>query len=342
MAGASFMPRNSIAAPESPCPFCGCKATSPLFTVRDHVFKTTDRVFQVYYCTQCRAAHVSPRPSAEELVKFYPPAFYWSWESAGSPLSWEQTIARRSRQLAEKFRWIEDMPPGRLLDVGAQKGEFLWYARQFGWQVEGVELDNAVPNPAALPIHYGDFLQLHFAETSFDCVTFWAVLEHLPDPAQFIAKAARLLKPGGRLVALVTNFNSIQARLYRADDYPRHLNLFSARAIRMLCERHGLQIRHLRTDQRIFGGALNGGILCLFKMMGGYSFEEVLQEWKQLDDPMLYWAKWRGRPSLLVRNVSRLDRLLSVPVEWLLDRLGFGFIMTFKAEKVSEDERALA
>ncbi len=319
----------------SSCPFCGSLNLRLLFTVRDYAFRTTEQTFQVFRCKHCKAGHVSPRPNAEQLVSYYPPQFYWAWEGEQRPLTWGKIIARRQKQLQSKFRWIKDISPGRLLDVGAQKGEFLWYAQQHGWQVEGVELDNAVPNPANMPIRYGDFLQQFFPEATYDCITFWAVLEHLPDPDPFLAKAARLLRPGGRMIALVTNFNSIQARYYRADDYPRHLNLFTAKAIRLLCEKHGLQVTRLQTDQSIFGGALNGGLLCLAKRLSGYTLEEVLQEWKQPNDPTLYWAKWRGRPSKLVRMISRIDRLLTWPVEHVLDRLGFGFIMTFSALKVA-------
>lgn len=127
-------------------------------------------------------------------------------------LSWEEVIARRRPQIAAKARWLEDMRPGRLLDVGAQKGEFLWYMRQRGWDVEGVELDNNVPNPVDMPIRYGDFLEMPFVPNSFDAVTLWAVLEHVYHPARIIERAAAILRPCGRLVASVTNLHSIQAR----------------------------------------------------------------------------------------------------------------------------------
>ena len=53
------------------------------------------------------------------------------------------------------------------------------FMQQRGWQVEGVELDQAVPNPGRMPIRYGDFLRMDFARNAYDAITLWAVLEHV-------------------------------------------------------------------------------------------------------------------------------------------------------------------
>jgi hypothetical protein len=65
----------------------------------------------------------------------------------------------------------------------------------------------------------------------------------------------------------------------------------------------------------------------------GYTVEEAFREWKQVADGELFYSKWRGRTAPWVRQVSRLDRALTLPLEWILDRLGFGFNLTFVAEK---------
>ena len=126
-----------------------------------------------------------------------------------------------------------------------------------------------------------------------------------------VEKAARLLKPGGRFIALVTNLDSVQGRLLRADDYPRHLTLFTKRAVRDLSARVGLQVNEIWTDQKIFGGAMNGGLVYLLKRMGGYSSDAAFGEWKQADDPLRFWCQWHGSPSSIVLNVSRFDRAIT-------------------------------
>lgn len=318
---------------EVPCPVCGADEPRTLFWTRDFVFGCTDDAFRVNSCKVCGCGYVSPRPAREDMDTFYPPEYYWAWEGGSEALSWEETLARRHDQIAEKAKWLSDLTPGKLLDVGAQKGEFIWFMSERGWQVRGVELDNSVPNPASMPISYGDFLTMDLEENSYDVITFWAVLEHVYDPAVFVRKASKLLRPGGRLIALVTNLESVQSRLYRADDYPRHLTIFTKGSVGRLCADAGLDLSKVHTGQEVFGASLNGGLLYLFKRLFGYTAEQAFAEWHQFRDPDLFWTKWRGRRSFMVKAVSRMDRLLSYPVEKLLDKAGYGQILTFSATK---------
>lgn len=271
------------------------------------------------------------------MARYYPSDFYWSWEGTGKPVNWDEIVKRRQRQLQAKAAWLEDLAPGRLLDIGAQKGEFIWYMGERGWQVEGVEVDPVVPNPAGMPICYGDFLAMDLAASAYDVITLWAVLEHVYRPVAFIEKAAKLLRPGGRIVILVTNLNSIQSRWLLQDDYPRHLTIFTKSSLDRICRRYGMRIVKSSTNQQVFGGALNGGLVYAAKRLGGYSRNDVFCEWKQPRDPFLFWTQWRGRPSKAIRWVSRVDRVLTKPIESMLDRHGFGFILTIAAEKVAHD-----
>lgn len=317
---------------EVPCPLCGSKDFKKLFEAKDWVFGIGDDWFSVRRCDECSVGYVSPRPAEAAMTKYYPAQYYWSYEREAAPVEWETVLSHRMRQLEAKARVTLNMAPGRLLDVGAQKGEFIWFMRQRGWQAEGVELDNAVPNPQSLPIQYGDFLLMDLESASFDVVTAWAVLEHVYEPGLFVEKVATLLKPGGRFVVLVTNLNSIQSRLFRADDYPRHLTVFTRKSIRKLAERYGLRVVRSWTDQAVFGGALNGGLIYLVKRLGGYSASDAFQEWKQTGDPLLYWTQWHGKPSKFVLAISRLDRAMTWIPERLLDALGFGFNLTVVLE----------
>jgi SAM-dependent methyltransferase len=321
------------------CPLCSSEQSSHLFTTKDYLFAISGHQFGIRKCTGCGCGFLSPRPTQADIGRYYPEAFYWAWEGAEGKLPWEEIIRRREKQLSAKKVWLDGVTSGKLLDVGAQKGEFLWFMQRAGWDVQGVEMDSKVPNPGGMPIHYGDFLAMDFGDEKFDAITLWAVLEHVYNPAMFIEKASALLKPGGRLVVLVTNLHSIQARYYQADDYPRHLTLFTRNSIALLCRRHHFLLDKVVTDQKIFGGTLNGGLLYGVKRLFGYPQSEALREWKQLEDPDLFWCKWRGKPSTVVRIVSKLDRLISYPVERLLDRLGFGFIITFSATRSPVESR---
>jgi 2-polyprenyl-3-methyl-5-hydroxy-6-metoxy-1,4-benzoquinol methylase len=325
---------------EVPCPVCGSSDSKFLFSTKDYVFQCSEDIFGVRKCSVCTCGYLSPRPKRNDIQGYYPKEFYWSWEGEAGALSWQDILEKRKAQLEEKAKWLPDLKSGRLLDIGAQKGEFLWYMGQRGWVTEGVELDSTVPNPAGMPIRYGDFLEMEFEEGVYDVVTFWAVLEHVYEPSLFLEKASKLLRPGGLLIGLVTNINSIQSRIYKADDYPRHLTIFSTGSLQRVTQQNGLVLQTTHTGQEIFGGSLAGGVLYLIKRMLGYSQEDAMSEWKQIKDPDLFWCKWRGRNSFAIKMVSRLDRLVTRPLEPVLDKLGFGFILTFSATKMDIEQKA--
>ena len=77
------------------------------------------------------------------------------------------------------------------------------------------------------------------------------MLEHVSSPAAVLTRAARLLAPGGLLVAEVPNPRSLNARLFRHRYWggyhtPRHWNLFTLGALSSAASRAGLSLRAFR------------------------------------------------------------------------------------------------
>lgn len=319
---------------EVPCPICGSADRRRLFVTRDFKQAVTDDLFTVSRCRSCTGGYLSLRPSEEELVRYYDEHFYWSYENDESTKeSIGKLLSKRAPQLEAKAAWLSHIPPGRLLDIGTMKGDFIHYMKSLGWRVEGVEFSTKPPNLFDMPIRYGNFLDMQFNDEVFDCITMWAVLEHVYEPREYVERISELLRPGGHFVFLVTNFNSIQGRFYEMDDFPRHLNLFTRRSARLMLRRAGLEIIRERTDQQVFGGHLQGGLVYLFKRLFGYSRSEAMQEWKNDRTLDPFFKCWRGRASEPMRLLARLDSALLGPVERVLDRLGFGFILTIEARK---------
>jgi SAM-dependent methyltransferase len=85
-----------------------------------------------------------------------------------------------------------------------------------------------------------------FPEGSFDLITMFHVLEHLKDPAGYLAAARRLLAAGGKLVVQTPNLDCWQYRLFGARwsglDAPRHLYDFRLEDLRSLLENNGFRI----------------------------------------------------------------------------------------------------
>jgi SAM-dependent methyltransferase len=242
-------------------------------------------------------------------------------------------LETRSKQLESKARHCEGLAPGTLLDIGAQKGEFVHFMRTRGWNAVGQDFQSLPGNPFAVPMRYGDISEIDWLGEQFDVITIWAVLEHISDPNVFMQCVSALARPGTRLVVLVTNFNSIQARLFKQDDFPRHLTFFTKRSAVSFLARHGFRTLKVRTDQSVFGGPLNGALVYVVKRLFGYGEHEAMHEWRYAADPLAFVSKWRGRDAPWLLWLSRLDRLLTWLPERLLDTAGFGFVLTIVAVK---------
>ena len=187
-------------------------------------------------------------PPAEILDTLYSTGFYSPEAPRGGSLVGQLHRLNNAIRLRE----IQDVPPGRLLDVGSGKGRFLVAARDAGWDVVGVEFAPATAAATTanygIPVISGDFLDVPI-EGEFDVVTMWHVLEHLPDPAAALRRAAGLLRPGGRLVVSVPNIGSTQARLggeaWFHLDPTRHLFHFSPRSLGAMVERSGFAVERI-------------------------------------------------------------------------------------------------
>jgi 2-polyprenyl-3-methyl-5-hydroxy-6-metoxy-1,4-benzoquinol methylase len=134
---------------------------------------------------------------------------------------------------------------GAVLDVGCSSGAFLYQLdRRFPGAYDrlGTDVSSAPLNHAAsqgVPVAAGSFPELDLGGKAFDAVTFWAVLEHLPDPRRFLERAAAVLKAGGLCFVLVPNLGSLAVRWLGARYryiYPPHLNYFTASTLRRLAE----------------------------------------------------------------------------------------------------------
>jgi len=133
---------------------------------------------------------------------------------------------------------------GTVLDVGCSSGGFLYQLtrRHPGdYQALGADISSAPLEYAqkmGVPVVQGGFLEQEFTQP-FDAVTFWAVLEHLMEPRQFLKKAASVLKPGGACFILVPNLESLAVRLlgskYRYIT-SEHINYFTPKTLRAFAE----------------------------------------------------------------------------------------------------------
>jgi SAM-dependent methyltransferase len=106
------------------------------------------------------------------------------------------------------FEAVAEVAPRRVLEVGCGPGELAARIKdELGADVVAVDISPRMVELAhgrGIDARVGDVQELPFAAGSFDCAVAAWMLYHVPHPDRALAELARVLEPGGRLVA-VTN-----------------------------------------------------------------------------------------------------------------------------------------
>lgn len=216
------------------------------FEVKDH--SVSGEFFRLKWDADLDLLKTDPQPSADTLGRYYESDDYISHTDAKRGLFEKVYHLVRSVALSSKLRLIsEERKNGNaLLDIGAGTGDFLLAATKRKWNAVGFEPSaEARRHAASKGVQLVEDLST-LDDHSFDVITMWHVLEHVPDVPAQIKELKRLMKPGGLLVIAVPNFKSYDAKIYKshwaAYDVPRHLTHFSRNAVQKLFSREGLQV----------------------------------------------------------------------------------------------------
>jgi 2-polyprenyl-3-methyl-5-hydroxy-6-metoxy-1,4-benzoquinol methylase len=192
---------------ESQCPLC---PSSPAAVISERARDGSG--LTVVLCQECGLARVDPLPDAGELAEFYRENYRLLYKGTYQPKPYH--VLRNARVAADRVRQLGDLlaPDLRVLDAGSGSGEFLYLARAAGCRVTGVEPNLGYANYAreelGLEVHVGLVGEQSLNGGSFDRITLYHVLEHLPAPLHALRNLASWLKPEGLLVVEVPNLES--------------------------------------------------------------------------------------------------------------------------------------
>jgi len=242
-----------------PCASCG-GASAQRFTVRG---------FRVHRCEACDLEFVHPLPAPAELSAVYSEG-YFSGEGPGYADYFGAERASNLEKARRRLDLLETLglpSRGRVLDVGCSDGTFVESAAERGHAAYGIEV--SAEALARIPADTRARVAPSYTEAAawapFDCVTFWDVLEHLPDPQEALREAKRLLVPGGIVGVCVPVIDNLNARLLPRtwDQYkpPEHLWYFSRKSMRQLLSSEigpvAFEETAWRRESRLFDVALS-------------------------------------------------------------------------------------
>lgn len=203
----------------------------------------------IVQCRQCGLVYQNPVPAAPDITHAYEEVVDQRYE--------QERIGRLhtfARDLAELERYTRG---GRLLDVGCHIGLFLEVAQNSGWEAWGVEPSHWAAGRAqehGLRVLHGTLDTVDLPEDSFDAVTLWDVIEHLPDPLAELRKCRQLLRPGGVVAICTMDVEALFPRLVgrRWPWYMQmHLIYFSKRTLTAMLEAAGYEVLGMVPHKRV-------------------------------------------------------------------------------------------
>ncbi|GAA5527194.1 class I SAM-dependent methyltransferase [Herpetosiphon gulosus] len=158
----------------------------------------------LHRCEGCEQVYLNPRLTMESttILENQSEVYDYSLEEE-KPLI---CFRGDALQHIEAFAGFEK--PGRILDIGCNRGLLLVAARERGWQPVGVELSPVAADVARKRYNlevYNDDAIIKTLEP-FDLITCWHVLEHLHKPVELLRDLASYLKPNGVLALQVPTY----------------------------------------------------------------------------------------------------------------------------------------
>ena len=193
------------------------------------------------------------------------------WHPAAMPdAAWhEQTYQARDQtalplEPGHRFFLSDPRAPksGRLLDLGCGVGNFLAAARDSGFEVTGVELNQSAVRFGRERYGLREIFALRPEQfrsanpgKTFDVVTFFEVLEHQDNPQGFLKVAQECLASGGYIALSVPNRTRWQKGVETLDYPPDHLTRWSPLALRNFVEKNGFEVLSMKQEPLNIGRA---------------------------------------------------------------------------------------
>lgn len=249
-----------------PRPQCGLVWMDPMPLEQD-----IGNAYQEYFTHADIQPQEKPRDSIikhlkHSIIKSY---FAWKYDYNKASLSFFQKLLWPLSYLSLNGRvWLDSKVmylrapyKGRLLEIGAGSGEQLKELIEFGWDGEGVDSDaSAVVNAVkkGLRVQCGTVEAQRYPDNAFDIIIMNHVIEHVHDPLSLLRECYRILRPGGNLAIFTPNILSLGHRMFKSSwfplDPPRHLRIYTPRALRHTMENAGFRTINAFTTIRNANG----------------------------------------------------------------------------------------
>lgn len=256
------------------CELCGEDDSEKYFSFMDE--EINDKITYVK-CNKCNLIYMNPRPDEEGLRHYYLSSYFTHskllaehGEIKGSShwlyrnklvkfiiLNYKNSESKTKSFLAQillhiyNIVWggfvLPNKKRGKLLDVGCGDGFEIFFFKQKGWNVYGVDIDDESIKTGlkyGLNIFRGDLINANYASNYFDVVRMMHSLEHVHNPNETINEINRILKPGGEFIIGIPNIKTAWTKIFPRNALVtdrHHLYVFSPETIKNMLDKNGIE-----------------------------------------------------------------------------------------------------
>ncbi len=237
------------------CPVCNSQEQTSFIECVDHT--VSNETFQIVICNECNFKFTNPRPSQEEITRYYQSKDYYSHNAENPSFIGKIYGLARRVMMAKKVRLVNRLigtnQQKMLFDYGCGTGSFVAACKNAGWIASGLEPSEKARTYAITKenIDVVNDLASIASDAQFNIITLWHVLEHIHELNETFEKLISHLAPNGKLVIAVPNAMAYEQNIFgkhwAAYDVPRHLYHFEHKSMSRFLEKHGCQISEIRT-----------------------------------------------------------------------------------------------
>ncbi len=202
--------------------------------------------YSLYKCNSCSLTFKNIENLSHEIVQRLQDRVYTE-SYLITRLQQRRWIEKVSRdRLSILCKWVKR---GDLLEIGCGTGEFLYLAREFGFNVVGVDASQMLVEIASkkeIDVRCGRIDDFEFSMSRFDVICIFHLIEHIETPKAFLAHLRGLLKRNGILFIITPNVESFTNKIFRwkHPNYTQkdHLYFYSRDTLKYILINQGFEV----------------------------------------------------------------------------------------------------